>query len=204
MIAFLIWNTQMMACFCESTRDMSVLASLHSLLLPLNLVYQSTLRRPKFLVTDYGIVPGDCDNIVVRGLVVKHVSFIGYLVSVLTPNTRSSADIGRRLAQASYAFDYLREVLVDDKSALATRRQLYSACVPSVLLYISECWTTLCSDLRHLGAFRHQPLGTILKISTRLQKCICLTSTLLRSRFRDEKRVAEKVRSRQLVTINDI
>ena len=98
------------------------------------------------MVADYGIAPGDCDNIVVRGLVVKHVSFIDYLGSVLTPYTRSSADIGRRLAQASYAFDYLHEVLVDDKSALATRRQLYNACVPSVLLYRSECWTTLCSD----------------------------------------------------------
>ena len=60
-----------------------------------------------FLVADYGIVPGDCDNIVVRGLVVKHMSFIVYLGSLLTPNTRSSADIGRRLAQASSAFDYL-------------------------------------------------------------------------------------------------
>ena len=54
------------------------------------------------------------------------------------------------------------------------------------------------TDPRHFGAFRHQRLGTIMKISTKLQKCICLTSTLLRSRFGDEKRVAEKVRSRQL------
>ena len=150
-----------------------------------------------FLVADYGIVPGDCDNLVVRGLVVKHVSFIVYLGSVLTPNTRSSADIGRRLAQASSAFDYLREVLVDDKSSLATRRQLYNACVPSILLDRSECWTTLCSNLRHLGAFHHQRLGAILKISAKEQKCICLTLAQLRSRFGDEKRVAEKVRSRQ-------
>ena len=103
------------------------------------------------LVADYGVVPGDCDNIAVRGLVVKDVSFIVFLGSVLTPNTRSSADIRRRLAQASSAFDYLREVLVDDKSSLVTRRQLYNACVPSVLLYRSERWTTLCSDLRHFG-----------------------------------------------------
>ena len=68
---------------------------LHSLLLPLNLAYQSTLRRLKFLVADYGVVAGDCDNIVVRDLVVKHVSFIVYLGSVLTPNTRCSADIRR-------------------------------------------------------------------------------------------------------------
>ena len=139
MIAFLIWNTQMMtACFCESMRDMSVLAFSTFLVAATDFCLSVN-----FLVADYGIAPGDCDNIVVRGLVVKHVSFIGYLGSVLTPNTRSSADIGRRLAQASYAFDYLREVLVYDKSALATRRQLCNACVPSVLLYRSECWATL-------------------------------------------------------------
>ena len=85
--------------------------------------------------------------------------------------------------------------MVDDKSSPATWRQLYNACVPSVLLYRSECWTTLCSDLRHLGAFHNQRLGAILKISTKEQKCICLTSAQLWSRFGDEKRVAEKARS---------
>ena len=124
------------------------------------------------MVADYGIVPNDCDDIVVRGLLVKPVSFIVYLGSVLTPNTRSSADIRRQLAQASPAFDYLHEVLVEDKSSLATRRQLYSAWVNSVLLYRYECWMTLCSDLRRLGAFHHQRLGAILKISTQEQKCI--------------------------------
>ena len=100
--------------------------------------------------------------------------------------------------QASSAFDHLREVLVDDKSPIATRRQLCNAYVPPVLLYRCECWTTLCSDLRHLGTFHHQRLGAILKISTKEQKCICLMSAQLRSRFGDEKRVAEKVRSHQL------
>ena len=112
------------------------------------------------------------------------MSFIVYLGSVLTPNTRSSAHI-RRLVQASSAFDYLREVLVDEKSSLATRRQLHNACLPSVLLCRSACWMTLCSDLHHLSAFHHQRLGAILKISMKYQKCICLTSGQLRSRFGD-------------------
>ena len=63
------------------------------------------------------------------------------------------ADIRRRLVQASSAFGSLSEVLVDDKLSIATRRQLYNSCVLSVLLYRSECWTPLCSDLRHLDAF---------------------------------------------------
>ena len=94
--------------------------------------------------------------------------------------------------QASSAFGSLREVLVDDKLSIATRRQLYNACVLSVLLYGSECWTSLCSDLRHLEAFRHQCLRIILKISTEEQKCTRLTSAQLLSRFGDEKSLAEK------------
>ena len=49
-----------------------------------------------------------------------------------------------------------------------------------------------------MGVFHHQRLGAVLKISTKEQKCICLTSAQLRSRFGNEKRVAEKVQSRQL------
>ena len=37
----------------------------------------------------YGIVPGDLDNNMVRGLAVEHVSSFVYLASVLTPNARS-------------------------------------------------------------------------------------------------------------------
>ena len=94
--------------------------------------------------------------------------------------------------QVSSAFGSLREVLVDDKLSIATRRQLYNACVLSVLLYGSECWTSLCSDLRHLEAFHHQYLRIILKISTEEQKCTRLTSAQLLSRFGDEKSLAEK------------
>ena len=49
-----------------------------------------------------------------------------------------------------------------------------------------------------MGAFQNQHLGAILKISTKEQNCICLTSAQLWSRFGDEKRVAKKVRCRQL------
>ena len=65
-------------------------------------------RKIFFLVAGYGIIPGDCDNIMVRGSAVEHVSTFDYLGSVFTPNARSTADIRRRLAQASSAFGSLR------------------------------------------------------------------------------------------------
>ena len=90
----------MMACFCESTRDMSVLALSTFHVAATEFGLSVNFKKTKFLVAEYGIVPGDCDNIVARGLVVRLVSFIVYLGSVLTPDTRSSADIRRQLAQA--------------------------------------------------------------------------------------------------------
>ena len=60
-------------------------------------------KKTNFLVAGYRIVPGDCDNIMVRGLAVEHVSSFVYLGSVLTPNARSS-DIRRRLAHAGFIF----------------------------------------------------------------------------------------------------
>ena len=77
------------------------------------------------MVAGYGIVPG---------FAVEHASSFVYVGSVLIPDARSSADIRRRLAQASSAFGSLRGVLVDDRLSLAARRQLYNACVLSVLL----------------------------------------------------------------------
>ena len=108
---------------------------LHLMLLPLNLVYQSILRKPNFGLRAMVLLTV---IIMVRGLAVEHMSSFVYIGSLLTPNARSSADI-RRLAQASSAFDSLRGVLVDDSLSFATRRQLYNACVLSVLLYRSEC-----------------------------------------------------------------
>ena len=68
MIAFLIWNTQMMAYFCESTPDMSALALFIFNVAATEFGLSVDLKKTKILVGDYGIVPGDCDNIVVRGL----------------------------------------------------------------------------------------------------------------------------------------
>ena len=43
-------------------------------------------KKTKYLVASYGIVPGDCNTNVARGLAVEHVSTFVRLRSVLTPN----------------------------------------------------------------------------------------------------------------------
>ena len=92
-------------------------------------------KKTKFWVEGYGIAHGDYYG---AWFGCRAYVFLCLHLSVLTPNARSSADI-RRPAQASSAFDFLRGVLVDDSLSFATRRQLYNACVLSVLLYRSEC-----------------------------------------------------------------
>ena len=167
---------------CESMRDMAALALSTFDVAAIEFGLSVNFKKTKKLVVGYGIVSGGCDNIMVNGLAVEHVSSFVYLGCVLTRNAWSSADI-RRLAQASSAFGSLHEVLIDDRLCLAALRQSYNVCVLSMLLYGSECWTPLYSDLRRLDAFHLQCLRTILKVSTEEQRCTRLTSAQLQSRW---------------------
>ena len=72
-----------------------------------------------------------------------------------------------------------------------------------MLVFFPYCWTPLCSDLRHLDAFHHKYLCTILKVSMEQQKCTCIPSAQFRSWFGDEKSVAE-VQSRQLERLGHV
>ena len=79
---------------------------------------------------------------------------------------------------------------------------LVDSCI--TLVFIPYCRTDLSVGLHCVLIcvikvhFTINVTGAILKISKKEQKCICLTSAQLRSRFGDEKGVTEKVRYRQL------
>ena len=60
---------------CESMRDMAALALCTFDVAATEFGSSVNFKKTKFLVAGYGIVPGDCDNIMVRGLSVEHVSF---------------------------------------------------------------------------------------------------------------------------------
>ena len=64
---------------------------------------------------------------------------------------RMTLDVEKRVAQASEAFGALRKpVLSDNDLNKVTKRKVYQACMLSVLLYGSECWTPLKKDLKKL------------------------------------------------------
>ena len=53
---------------CESTRDMAALALSTFDVAATKFGLSVNFKKTKFLVGGYGIVPADCDNIMVRGL----------------------------------------------------------------------------------------------------------------------------------------
>ena len=75
---------------------------------------------------------------------VGNVSQFTYLGSVITSSGRVELDVNRRVAQASKAFGALRKAVFGNKDLrVETKRAVYQACILSVLLYGSECWTPL-------------------------------------------------------------
>ena len=130
---------------------------------------------------------------------VGNVSQFTYLGSVITSSGRVELDVNRRVAQASKAFGALRKAVFGNKDLrVETKRAVYQACILSVLLYGSECWTPLKRDLRRLNSFHHRCIRSILGMSRRQQWTQHVTSGELRQRWGDPETVAEKVAQRRL------
>ena len=97
---------------------------------------------------------------------VENVSQFPYLGSTIQSSARAEVDVSSRLTQASKAFRALRKAVFGNKDlTLETKCAIYQACVLSVLLYGSECWTPLRRDFRRLNAFHHRCVRTVLGIS---------------------------------------
>ena len=126
---------------CKPSRELSVLAltTFHSVAREFGL--SVNFRKPKFMVVGFGSASADRESLVVDGESVEHVSSFVYLGSVLTPDSRSTSGIKRRIALVSSAFGSIRSVLVDGELSPPVRRRLYTACVLTVLLFGAECWT---------------------------------------------------------------
>ena len=132
------------------------------------------------MVAGYGIDDANREDLEIGGAVVTHAPSYIYSGSVLTPDARSTADICRRIALASSAFDFLQSVLLDDQLSLATRQRLYSACVITALLYSTECCAPLGTNLRHLDAFHHQRLSYVIVLSWERRESDRITLARLR------------------------
>ena len=108
-----------------------------------------SLPKTKLLVTGHGVTEEERAPIAVGGDYIECVDEFSYLGSVVMSSSTIDAEVDRRIAGASRAFGALRHgVFEDNNLTTITKRKVYQACVLSVLLYGSECWTPLC---RHLN-----------------------------------------------------
>ena len=97
----------------------------------------------------------------VCGEEIESVSEFQYLGSIVSSCGRMEVDMSRRIAQASKAFGALRRsVFMDKDLRVTTKCKVYQACVLSVLLYGSECWTPLKKQLKKLDSFHNRCIRT--------------------------------------------
>ena len=103
-------------------------------------------------------------NIVLHGQTVEAVDDFIYLGSKISNTGCSEPDTLRRLGLASSAMNSLHKVWKLKKLKLTTKLAIYRTCIIPVLLYGSDTWTLLKSDLRRLEAFHQRCQRTILGI----------------------------------------
>ena len=87
-----------------------------------------------------------------------------YLGSNVTADGGTNKDIIERLGKARNAFRMLNPVWKSQQYKLNTKLKLYRSCVLSTLLYGSECWRMIESDLCKLSSFHTKSLRKIARI----------------------------------------
>ena len=135
----------------------------------------------------------------VGGEEIEAVNEFPYLGSQIESSGRMTLYVEKRIAQASQAFGALRKPVLQDRDLnINTKHKVYQACVLSVLLYGSECWTPLKKNLKKLDSFHNRCVRTILGISNKQQWSEQITSLELRQRWGDPETATVKVMKRRL------
>ena len=193
---------------CLFADDGALLASSRSGAETAATVYQETSRKfgltvntikTKHMVVGREATSSDEESLPVHGGTIASVNQFPYLGSVVDASGKVDADVDRRITQASSAFGALRKpVFMDRDLNLATKRIVYQACVLSVLLYGSECWTLLKRHSRRLDAFHHRCIRSILGITNHEQWTSHITSDQLRQKWGDKETATEKIVKRRL------
>ena len=158
-----------------------------------------SVSKTKFMVVGSEVLEEEKAPISVDGGQIEWVSEFPYLGSLIADSGRMDAEIEKRLASASKAFGALRQAVFNDAHlSLNTKRQVYRACVLSVLLYGSECWIPLRKHLKKLNTFHHRCLRAVLGITNKQQWEQRLSSTAVREKWGDTETITTKVVRRRL------
>ncbi len=99
--------------------------------------------------------------ITVNGEPLDFVDDFTYLGSLISKDNGAQKDIKARLGKAQGAFARLRPIWKSKQYSLKSKIRLYNSNVKSVLLYGSECWRVIQSDMRRIEAFHNRCLRRI-------------------------------------------
>ena len=92
----------------------------------------------------------------------------------------------------AFCDDFQVSVQKDRFPKCSMQCKVYQACVLSVLLYGSECWTPLKKDLKKLDSFHNRCVRTILGITNKQQWSQRITSLEIRQRWGDPETATVK------------
>ena len=117
-----------------------------------------------------------------------------YLGSIIAADGRIDVEVDKHLANASKAFSALQKAIFTNTNlSLTTKRQVYEACVVSVLLYGGECWILLRKHLKWLHAFHHCCICTVLGITNMRQWEERITSRMIREQWGYQETITIKL-----------
>jgi hypothetical protein len=103
-------------------------------------------------------------SIQIEGEDISDVNDFTYLGSVVSNASGTGKDIQARLAKARGAFAQLQPVWRSNQYSVRTKLRLYGSNVKSVLLYGSECWRAIKSEMKKVESFHNGCLRKILRI----------------------------------------
>ena len=158
-----------------------------------------SITKTKFMVVGSGVSDEEKLPIAVDDGQIEWVSEFPYLGSLIADSGRIDVEVDKRIASASKAFGALRQAVFKDAHLSEnSKRQVYKACVLSVLLYGSECWVPLRRHLRKLNTFHYRCVGAVLGISNQRlwEERISLAS--VRGMWGDVETITTKLMRRQL------
>ena len=139
-----------------------------------------SLVKTKLMVAGRAVREEERTPIPVGDAEIESVGKFTYLGSLIDNNGRMDAEVDRRIVSASKAFGALHSAVFKDRHLNTTKWIVYQACVLSVLLYGSECWTLLRKYHKRLNAFHHRCIRTILGITSQQQWELHITSEMTR------------------------
>ncbi|XP_048759391.2 uncharacterized protein LOC125668988 [Ostrea edulis] len=117
-----------------------------------------------------------------------------YLGSVISNDNGAKTDIQSRISKARTAFHRLQPIWKSQNFSINTKLKLFNSNVKSVLLYGSECWRIIQSDIQRIEAFHNSCLRKIHRIYWpnkitnknlfNISKCSSISTQIKQRRFR--------------------